>query len=122
MLIGPNTGLGHTSMVVMIEAQISYLVDCLRVMKDRDLATVEVRSEVQAAYNADIQSQLVDSVWNQGGCRSWYLDDHGRNTTVWPTYTWRFRNRTRRFDPDSYVLTARASASPNMSEQPLSVL
>lgn len=108
MLIGPNTGLGHTSMVVMIEAQLAYLVDCLRTMRARDLATVEVRSEVQAAYNADIQSQLVDTVWNQGGCRSWYLDDQGRNTTVWPTYTWRFRRRTRRFDPDAYLLTPRA--------------
>lgn len=109
MLIGPNTGLGHTSMVVMIEAQLRYLVDCLRVAKEQDVATVEVREDVQATYNADIQSQLVDSVWNQGGCRSWYLDADGRNTTVWPTYTWRFRNRTRRFDPDSYVLTAPAA-------------
>jgi cation diffusion facilitator CzcD-associated flavoprotein CzcO len=111
MLIGPNTGLGHTSMVVMIEAQITYLLDCLRTMQARNLATVEVRSEVQAAYNADIQSQLVDSVWNQGGCRSWYLDDQGRNTTVWPTYTWRFRQRTRRFDPDAYLLTVNSHHS-----------
>jgi cation diffusion facilitator CzcD-associated flavoprotein CzcO len=105
MLIGPNTGLGHTSMVVMIEAQITYVLDCLRTMEARGVATAEVRPEVQAAYNRDIQSQLVDSVWNQGGCRSWYLDDRGRNTTVWPTYTWRFRRRTRRFDAAAYVLT-----------------
>jgi len=105
MLIGPNTGLGHTSMVVMIEAQITYVLDCLRKMAAQGASTAEIRPEVQATYNREIQSQLVDSVWNQGGCQSWYLDDHGRNTTVWPTYTWRFRRRTRRFDPDAYVLS-----------------
>jgi cation diffusion facilitator CzcD-associated flavoprotein CzcO len=105
MLIGPNTGLGHTSMVFMIESQIAYVLDCLRTMDDQGLATVDVRPEVQAEFNADIQSQLVDTVWNAGGCRSWYLDEHGRNTTVWPGYTWRFRQRTRRFDLDAYDTT-----------------
>jgi cation diffusion facilitator CzcD-associated flavoprotein CzcO len=108
MLIGPNTGLGHSSMVFMIESQITYLLDCLRTMDDQGLATVEVRPEVQAAFNADVQSRLVDTVWNAGGCRSWYLDDHGRNTTIWPTYTWRFRQRTRHFDLASYDRKARA--------------
>jgi len=104
MLIGPNTGLGHTSMVFMIESQLAYVLDCLRYMDEHGVATVDVRPEVQRAYNEEIQSQLVDTVWNQGGCRSWYLDDHGRNTTLWPTYTWRFRRRTRRFDSESYAL------------------
>jgi cation diffusion facilitator CzcD-associated flavoprotein CzcO len=111
MLIGPNTGLGHSSMVFMIESQIAYVLDALRTMGERGLATVEVRPEVQAAFNADVQSQLVDSVWNAGGCRSWYLDDHGRNTTVWPGYTWRFRQRTRRFDLGSYTTTPEATPS-----------
>ena len=117
LLIGPNTGLGHTSMVFMIESQIAYLLDCLRVMSDRGLASVEVRPEVQDAYNDEIQSQLVDTVWNQGGCRSWYMDENGRNTTVWPTYTWRFRRMTRRFDPDSYVLRRRSPAHADAVQQ-----
>jgi cation diffusion facilitator CzcD-associated flavoprotein CzcO len=110
MLIGPNTGLGHTSMVFMIESQIAYVLDCLRVMSQRGLATVSVRPEVQSSYNAEIQTQLVETVWNAGGCRSWYLDEHGRNTTVWPTYTWKFRQRTRRFDLSSYETTVAVPA------------
>jgi hypothetical protein len=65
---------------------------------------VDVRPEVQRAYNEELQARLDGTVWNQGGCRSWYLDDHGRNTTLWPGYTWKFRQRTRRFDPESYIL------------------
>ena len=49
-----------------------------------------------------------------GGCASWYLDANGRNTTLWPDFTWRFRQRTRRFDPAHYVLRApRPGASPS---------
>jgi cation diffusion facilitator CzcD-associated flavoprotein CzcO len=107
MLIGPNTGLGHSSMVFMIESQIAYVLDCLRTMDDEGLDTVEVRRDVQAGFNAEVQSRLVDTVWNAGGCRSWYLDAAGRNTTLWPTYTWRFRLRTRRFDLGSYRTTVR---------------
>jgi cation diffusion facilitator CzcD-associated flavoprotein CzcO len=109
MLIGPNTGLGHSSMVFMIESQITYVLDALQAMDDQGIATVDVRPEVQSGFNADVQSQLVDTVWNAGGCRSWYLDGNGRNTTVWPGYTWRFRQRTRRFDLGSYRTTVGAA-------------
>lgn len=101
-LIGPNTGLGHTSMVVMIEGQVNYVLDALDQMDAENLETVEVRSEVQAAANDEIQAKLEHSVWNTGGCASWYLDERGRNTTLWPTYTFDFRRRTRRFDLGSY--------------------
>ena len=104
MLIGPNTGLGHSSMVFMIESQLDYVLDRLRFMEAHGVATVDVRPEVQRAYNDELQAQLAGTVWNQGGCRSWYLDAQGRNTTLWPTYTWRFRRRTRRFDSESYAL------------------
>jgi cation diffusion facilitator CzcD-associated flavoprotein CzcO len=118
MLIGPNTGLGHTSMVFMIESQIAYLLDALRTMDEQGLATVEVRPEVQADFNAGLQSQLVDSVWNAGGCRSWYLDEQGRNTTVWPGYTWRFRQRTRRFDLGSYATSSEAAPARPLTPAP----
>jgi cation diffusion facilitator CzcD-associated flavoprotein CzcO len=102
VLLGPNTTLGHSSMTLMIEAQIAYVLDCLRKMDRRGLATVEVRPGAQAAYNEKLQAMLSRTVWNTGGCRSWYLDAQGRNTTIWPTYTWRFRRRTKRFDLRSY--------------------
>jgi len=102
-LIGPNTGLGHNSMIFMIESQLRYVMDALRVMDEQQIATFEVRPEAMAAYNAQIQSKMPGTVW-MSGCASWYLDAEGRNTTIWPDFTWRFRHRTRRFDARAYEL------------------
>ncbi len=102
-LIGPNTGLGHNSMIFMIESQLRYVMDALRVMDEQRIATFEVRPEAMAAYNAQIQSKMPGTVW-MSGCASWYLDAEGRNTTLWPDFTWRFRHRTRRFDTRAYEL------------------
>src|SRR4051794_10714436 len=76
MLAGPNTGIGHTSLVYMIEAQLPYILDALKLMRDRDVATVDVRPDVQAEYNEMLQRKLALTVWNTGGCKSWYLDKH----------------------------------------------
>jgi cation diffusion facilitator CzcD-associated flavoprotein CzcO len=102
-LIGPNTGLGHNSMIFMIESQLRYVMDALRVMDEQRIATLEVRPEATAAYNAQIQSKMPGTVW-MSGCASWYLDAEGRNTTIWPDFTFRFRHRTRRFDTRAYAL------------------
>lgn len=103
-ITGPNTGLGHNSMVFMVESQLNYVVDCLRVMRERGSQTVEVRQAVQDAFNEELQAEMKGTVWTAGHCKSWYLDDTGRNTTLWPSYSWSFRRRTRRFDSESYVL------------------
>jgi cation diffusion facilitator CzcD-associated flavoprotein CzcO len=102
-LIGPNTGLGHNSMIFMIESQLRYVMDALRVMDEQQITTFEVRPEAMAAYNAQIQSKMPGTVW-MSGCASWYLDAEGRNTTLWPDFTWRFHHRTRRFDTRAYEL------------------
>jgi cation diffusion facilitator CzcD-associated flavoprotein CzcO len=106
MLLGPNTGLGHTSVVVMAEAQVDYVLDALRCARDRDAGAVEVRAEAQDAYNAQVQSRVGGTVWNSGGCASWYIDATGRNTTIWPGSTLSFRRSVRRFDPEHYLLRA----------------
>ncbi len=103
LLIGPNTGLGHNSMVFMIEAQISYILDCLHTMYQHNLQTIEVRSEVQEAFNTELQERMPGTVWSSG-CASWYLDATGRNTTIWPGFTFEFWQRTRRFDAKHYAL------------------
>ena len=105
-LVGPNTGLGHNSIVFMIESQCNYVLSALRLMDERGAAELDVRPEAQAAYNARVQEQMRGTVWTSGGCASWYLDAHGRNTTLWPSFTWPFRERTRRLDPAEYVLCA----------------
>ena len=102
-LIGPNTGLGHSSMIYMIESQLRYVMDALRVMDEQGIATFEVRPEAVAAYNDRLQAKMPGTVW-MSGCASWYLDAAGRNTTIWPDFTFRFRHHTRRFDTRAYVL------------------
>jgi cation diffusion facilitator CzcD-associated flavoprotein CzcO len=103
IIVGPNTGLGHSSMVLMIEAQIRYIMGALDVLRARGLKSLDVRAEVQDAYNARIQQRLAGTVWNSG-CVSWYMTASGKNTTLWPGYTLEFMARTRRFDAASYAL------------------
>jgi cation diffusion facilitator CzcD-associated flavoprotein CzcO len=105
MLTGPNTGLGHSSMAYMIESQIAHVMAALEAMDERAATTIEVRSDVQDAYNDELQRRLAGTVWSSGGCKSWYLDAAGRNTTLWPSFTFRFRHRARRFDPAAYELS-----------------
>ncbi len=104
LLAGPNTGIGHTSLVVMIEAQLAYVVDALHTMEATGTRSVEVRRAAFRAWSSEIQRKAARTVWNTGGCASWYLDAEGRNTTLWPDHTFRFIRRTRRFDPGSYAL------------------
>jgi cation diffusion facilitator CzcD-associated flavoprotein CzcO len=104
ILLGPNTGLGHSSMVYMIESQIAYVMDALRVLRESGADVVEVRPEAERASNAEVQRRMQGTVWTTG-CRSWYQDAEGGNPTLWPDWTWRFRRRTARLDPSEYVLT-----------------
>jgi len=104
LLCGPNTGIGHTSLVVMAEAQLTYVVDALRTMEETGASSVRLRPPVLDRWTDEVQAKAARTVWNSGGCASWYLDSEGRNTTLWPDYTWRFVRRTRRFDPMSYEL------------------
>jgi cation diffusion facilitator CzcD-associated flavoprotein CzcO len=96
MLMGPNTGLGHNSVVYMIESQISYVLGCLATMQEQELRSVEVRPEVQAAFNSDLQAEFEGSVWTSG-CKSWYLHESGKNTTLWPGMSYQFRRRMKHF-------------------------
>src|SRR3954447_16367843 len=105
-VVGPNTGLGHSSMVYMIESHLNYLAGALKTMDERGLATFEVRAEAQREYNQTIQARMQRTIWKTGGCASWYLDKHGNNTTLWPSFTFMFRQMTRRFDVTAYETTA----------------
>ena len=84
MLLGPNTGLGHNSVVMMIEGQVRHLVDCLRRMRRRGVDAVDVTPQAQARFGREIDARMARTVWQSGGCRSWYQDAQGRNTTLWP--------------------------------------
>ncbi|MFF7243274.1 flavin-containing monooxygenase [Embleya sp. NPDC008237] len=100
LVIGPGTGLGHSSMTVVIEAQVRYAVDAIRQMHDQGIADVEVLPEEQDAYNAWLDERMGRTVWTTGGCTSWYMDErNGRVTALWPGSLTRFRRMSRRFSP-----------------------
>ncbi|MFI9626388.1 flavin-containing monooxygenase [Streptomyces sp. NPDC052042] len=105
LLVGPNTGLGHNSMIFMIEAQVNYLLGALTSMRRQKLRRIEVRASAQEAFYQDLQKKLARSVWNTGGCVSWYLDRHGANTTMWPGFSYAFRRITRTFDIEAYTIS-----------------
>jgi cation diffusion facilitator CzcD-associated flavoprotein CzcO len=101
ILVGPNTGLGHNSIVYMIESQVHYVLEALRAIRSRGLAAVDVKPDVQSRFNDSLQERLAGSVW-ASGCSSWYLDASGRNRTLWPGFTFKFREATGTFDVEDY--------------------
>jgi cation diffusion facilitator CzcD-associated flavoprotein CzcO len=117
LLVGPNTGQGHTSMVFIIESQVAYVCDAVRTMRRDGLGSVEPRADATRAWNDDVQRRMRRTVWTTGGCQSWYLDAHGRNTTLWPKSTVTFRRKLARFDPDAYDVRPR-TASPTREDVP----
>jgi cyclohexanone monooxygenase len=114
-LVGPNTGLGHNSIVLMIEAQVRYLLDLLAKADRGGFAVVEARPAVQAEYNEGIQRSLEGTVWDVGGCKSWYLDKDGRNTTLWPTFTFTFMKQLRTADLAEYDVRPAARPASTVS-------
>ena len=109
LLYGPNLNLGHNSIVYMLESQMNYAIDALRTMRSLGSTQFEVRAEAQAAYNAELQERLATTVWNTGGCGSWYFDRNGRNSIQWPGFTFEYRRRTKRFDAAAYQLATAAA-------------
>lgn len=112
-VIGPNTGLGNSSMILMIESQLSYLADYLRKLGSLGAgAALTPRPAAVDAWNRRVQERMKRTVWNTGGCTSWYLDANGRNTTVWPGTTTEFRRATRAVDLGEYeVVRARTATA-----------
>ncbi|MDN5381822.1 MULTISPECIES: flavin-containing monooxygenase [Streptomyces] len=114
-IIGPNTGLGNSSMILMIESQLNYMADFLRqldVLGGR--VALDARPSAVNAWNRKVQARMERTVWNTGGCTSWYLDANGRNTTIWPGTTSEFRRATRRVDLMEYrIIRAAGRARGN---------
>ncbi|GAA2356457.1 NAD(P)/FAD-dependent oxidoreductase [Dactylosporangium salmoneum] len=104
LLLGPNTGLGHNSVVLMAESQLNYVLAALDRMRRTGARALEPREDAQARFVADVDRRMAGTVWATG-CRSWYIDATGRNSTLWPGSTWRFRQRMKRFDPAAYEVT-----------------
>jgi cation diffusion facilitator CzcD-associated flavoprotein CzcO len=101
-LLGPNTGLGHNSVVFMIESQIRYVASAIEACDKRGAQALAPTRAAQDSFNDELQRRLEPSVWNSGGCSSWYLDEHGKNTVLWGGYTWQYWRDTRSVKPGEY--------------------
>lgn len=106
LLLGPNTGLGHTSVVFMIETQVQHVLSCLRIVSRQKAATIEASQAATRSYNDSLQRRLRRAVWSAGGCRSWYLDDAGINRAIWPGFSFEYWARTRRARRRDYEIRA----------------
>lgn len=104
MLVGPNTATGHTSVLLYAEAQIDYVLQCLRHVERSGARAIEVREERQHAFSEAIREQLQGTVWLLGGCNSWYLNERGGTSVIWPGTTWQFTAGLRELDPSDYEL------------------
>lgn len=115
-IIGPNTGLGNSSMILMIESQLNYMADYVRqlgVLGGK--AALAARPDSVDRWNTKVQERMKRTVWSTGGCNSWYLDENGRNTTVWPGTTAEFRSATRRVDLAEYEVIRPAAPEPALA-------
>ena len=104
LLLGPNTGLGHNSVIFMIESQVQHVLSCLRLLARQGGNTIEVRAPAQRRFNHGIQRRLGRAVWSQGGCTSWYLDAQGVNRALWPGFSFEYWARTRRARRADYLI------------------
>lgn len=111
MVLGPNLGIGHNSAFVVIEAQLDYIMSALTTMREKQIARFEVRAEVQDRFNAEVQKDLQSTVWNTGGCSSYYLDKNGINSIGFPWSTLKMRELLSSFDEGSYYTETQESAA-----------
>jgi len=105
LVLGPNLAIGNNSAFVVIESQLDYIMGALKAMKRERISRVEVRAEAQAAYNREVQRDLQTTVWNTGGCSSYYIDANGRNSIGFPWSTQTMRRLLADFDMDKYEVT-----------------
>jgi cation diffusion facilitator CzcD-associated flavoprotein CzcO len=107
ILLGPNTGLGHNSVVLMIESQVRYTMNCLKLMQRKKQRVLEVRPEIQQSFVEEIYRRMAGTVWQSGGCHSWYQDQTtGEITTLWPGSVVSYLRRTRSVSASDYELTS----------------
>ncbi|MFF8771027.1 flavin-containing monooxygenase [Kitasatospora sp. NPDC015120] len=113
-VIGPNTGLGNSSMILMIESQLNYLIDALTTLDEIGASAMQPTARAQRRWNLELQHRMDRTVWTNGGCRSWYLDKSGKNTVLWPGSTTSFRRATRKVDLAEYELILRQEGRPGL--------
>lgn len=100
-LLGPNTVLGHNSVIFMIESQVNYILQLIEMAQKTQSQAIVVKADIQDQFNHHLQSQFTDTIW-QSGCVSWYQQADGKNFSLWPSYTWKYWLKTRKANPADY--------------------
>jgi cation diffusion facilitator CzcD-associated flavoprotein CzcO len=118
LIMGPNSGGGHQSIVFVIEAQMRYIIECLKLMNRTGSTRIEVRRSSQQRFNERIHAKLAGTVWNSGGCHSWYLDAAGRNRAAWPGSSVSYWRRMRRPVPSAFDLSSRGGLDEHVYDGP----
>ncbi len=103
VITGPNTGIGHTSALFIIESQLEYILHCLRRLEHSGTATVEVRADAEERYTDMIHREMERTVWQSGGCRSWYQSKSGHVIAMFPGFSFTYRRLAQRFRPQDHV-------------------
>jgi cation diffusion facilitator CzcD-associated flavoprotein CzcO len=111
IIYGPNTNLGGSSIISMIECQIGYLGQAVDALRSGDATTLEVRRDVAEGYDSEMQQRLSRTVW-ASGCSSWYQTPGGRITTNWPGQVQEYRERTVDLDLNDFVAQSTPSSAP----------
>ena len=102
LMMGPNTGLGHNSMIFMIESQIQYIMNALHLLDERGVRAMDVKADRQKKFNAELEQRMSATVW-ASGCKSWYISADGKNPAIWPGLTGEYRRRTKKVDEEDYA-------------------
>jgi cation diffusion facilitator CzcD-associated flavoprotein CzcO len=102
---GPNTGIGHTSALFIIESQMNYILDCIRTLKSRGLQSIEVRHEAERTYTEMIHREMERTVWKSGGCHSWYQSKSGHVIAIFPGFSFSFHRLTRALKSADHIMS-----------------
>ena len=120
MVTGPNTGLGHSSMIFMMESCFNYVIKALPHILNAQTNYINTRADIQEDYNKRLQKRMQKTIWMQGGCNSWYLNKDGINTTLWPGFTAEYRVLTSRFNPKDYEIHKKKTGR-NKNKKPIEI-
>lgn len=102
ILQGPNTGLGHSSVVFMMEAQIMHMQKVIKYMRAKYVDVMQPTRQAQQRFVDETSKAIQQTVWSLGGCKSWYIDETGRNSTIWPSFTFTYRRLASKFKAEDY--------------------
>ncbi|PHH39598.1 flavin-containing monooxygenase [Pseudomonas putida] len=105
IVTGPNTGIGHTSALFIIEAQMNYILDCIHTLQSKGLRSIEVRPAAERTYTAMIHREMERTVWKSGGCHSWYQSKSGHVIAIFPGFSFSYYRLTRTLKPADHILS-----------------